>query len=203
MTTETKRFVIAVTGASGALYAVRLLKAGLELGLELHLVASDYGKRLLIEECDLNLKTTSIPAWLDEHYPPAERPGELIRHSIHDLGDTLASGSVRWDGMAVVPCSMKTLAAIAHGSSTNLIERAADVTLKEGRRLVLVPRETPLNRIHLDNMSRAANAGAHICPAMPAFYTAPKTFEDLADFIAGRVFSLLGVQHDLIEPWNG
>jgi len=110
---------------------------------------------------------------------------------------------VRWDGMAVVPCSMKTLSGIAHGASTNLIERAADVTLKEGRRLVLVPRETPLNRIHLDNMSRAANAGAHICPAMPAFYNAPKSFDDLADFIVGRVLSLLGVRHDLTEPWTG
>ncbi len=198
-----KRFVIAVTGASGALYAVRLLKSGLELGFELHLVASDYGKRLLIEECELNLKTTSVGSWLDERYEPAERPGELIQHSIHDLGATLASGSVRWEGMAVVPCSMKTLSGIAHGASTNLIERAADVTLKEARRLVLVPRETPLNRIHLENMSRAANAGAHICPAMPAFYNTPESFDDLADFIAGRVWSLLGVDHGLIEPWHG
>ena len=198
-----KRFVIAVTGASGALYAVRLLKAGLEMGFELHLVVSDYGKRLLIEECGLNLKTTSIGAWLDERYAAAARPGELIQHSIHDLGATLASGSVRWDGMAVVPCSMKTLSGIAHGASTNLIERAADVTLKEGRQLVLVPRETPLNRIQLDNLSRAANAGAHICPAMPAFYNAPQSFDELADFIVGRVLSLLGVDHDLTEPWHG
>jgi 4-hydroxy-3-polyprenylbenzoate decarboxylase len=203
MGNEPKRFVIAVTGASGALYAVRLLKAGLEMGFELHLVVSDYGKRLLIEECGLNLKTTSVGAWLDERYPPAERPGELIQHSTHDLGASLASGSVTWDGMAVTPCSMKTLSGIAHGASTNLIERAADVTLKEGRRLVLVPRETPLSRIHLDNMSRAANAGAHICPAMPAFYNAPKNFDDMADFIAGRVLSLLGVSHNLIEPWAG
>ena len=203
MTNEGKRIVVAVTGASGALYAVRLIKAGLEMGLELHLVVSDYGKRLMIEECDLNLKTASISSWLDERYGPAERPGELIQHSFHDLGNALASGSVRWDGMVVVPCSMKTLSAIALGASTNLIERAADVTLKEGRRLVLVPRETPLSRIHLENMSRAANAGAHLCPAMPAFYTAPETFEDLADFIAGRALSLLGVPHELIEPWQG
>lgn len=198
-----KRLVIAVTGASGAIYALRLLKAGLELGLELHFVASDYGKRLLIEECGLNLKNESIEAWLDEHYGKRERSGKLIHHSSRDLGDTLASGSVRCDGMAVVPCSMKTLSGIAHGAATNLIERAADVTLKEARRLVLVPRETPLNKIQLDNMSRAASAGAHICPAMPAFYTAPKSFEDLADFMAGRVLSLLGVAHDLTEPWTG
>jgi len=203
MQQDRPRLVVAVTGASGALYAVRLTKAGLDVGAHLDLIVSDYGKRLLIEECELNLKTTSIGAWLDEHYAPAERPGELIQHSIHDLGAKLASGSVPWDGMAVVPCSMKTLSGIAHGASTNLIERAADVTLKEGRKLVLVPRETPLNRIHLDNLSRAANAGAHICPAMPAFYNAPESFEDLADFVVGRVLSLLGVRHDLIEPWNG
>jgi len=203
MGAEPKRFVIAVTGASGALYAVRLLRVGLAMGFELHLVASDYGKRLLIEECGLNLKTTSIEAWLDERYGSEKRSGSVVQHSIHDLGASLASGSVLWDGMVVVPCSMKTLSGIAHGASTNLIERAADVTLKEGRRLVLVPRETPLNRIHLDNMSRAANAGAHICPAMPAFYTEPKSFEDLADFIAGGVLSLLGVRHDLTEPWHG
>jgi len=198
-----ERLVIAVTGASGAIYAVRLLKAGLELGLEMHFVASDYGKRLLIEECKLNLKTESIEGWLDERYGKRERSGSLIHHSPHDLGDTLASGSVGWDGMAVVPCSMKTLSGIAHGASTNLIERAADVTLKESRRLVLVPRETPLNRIQLDNMSRAAGAGASICPAMPAFYTRPESFEDLADFIAGRVLTLLGVRHDLTAPWSG
>ncbi len=203
MNNPRKRIVIAVTGASGALYAVRLLKAGLESGLDLHLVASDYGKRLLIEECGLNLKTRSFESWLDERYGASERSGTLTLHAVHDLGATLASGSVHWDGMAVVPCSMKTLAAIAHGASTNLIERAADVTLKEARRLVLVPRETPLNRIHLENMSRAAAAGAHLCPAMPAFYTKPQSFEDLADFIAGRVLSLLGVRHNLIEPWAG
>jgi 4-hydroxy-3-polyprenylbenzoate decarboxylase len=198
-----KVLVVGVTGASGALYAVRLLKAGLDAGLQLHLVASDYGKRLLIEECGLNLKTQSVESWLDEAYGKARRDGTLTLHSVHDLGATLASGSVHWDGMAIVPCSMKTLSGVAHGASTNLIERAADVTLKEARPLVLVPRETPLNRIQLENMSRAAGAGAQLCPAMPAFYTRPKSFEDLADFIAGRVLSLLGVRHPLVEPWAG
>ena len=197
------RFVIAITGASGALYAVRLLKAGLELGLDLDVVASDYGKRLLIEECDLNLKTTSIESWLTERYGEADYRGSVAIHSVHDLGAVPASGSVHWDGMAVVPCSMKTLSGIAHGTSSNLIERAADVTLKERRRLVLVPRETPLNRIHLENMSRAADAGASICPAMPAFYQKPESFDDLADFVAGRVLALLGVRNPLVEPWQG
>lgn len=200
---QPRRFVIGITGASGAIYPVRLLKAGLELGLDLHVIASDYGKRLLIEECGLNLKVHSVAAWLDERYGKCERSGTLAFHGAHDLSATPASGSVRWDGMAVVPCSMKTLAGIAQGSSTNLIERAADVMLKEARPLVLVPRETPLNRIHLENMSRAAAAGARLCPAMPAFYYGPRSFEDLADFIVGRVLSLLGVANELIEPWKG
>lgn len=201
--TQRRRVVVAVTGASGALYAVRLLKACLELGLDVELVASGYGKRLLIEECDLNLKTTTVTAWLDAHYGPAERPGQLTTHSEHDMGARLASGSYAWDGMAVIPCSMKTLSGIARGAASNLIERAADVTLKERRSLVLVPRETPLNLIQLTNLVEAARAGAAILPAMPAFYQRPQSFEDLADFIAGRVLSLWQVRHGLFEPWTG
>jgi len=198
-----RRFVIAVTGASGAIYAVRLLKAALELGVDVALVASDYGKRLLIEECELNLKSDDVERWLDARYGPGARSGRLTLHNPHDLGDAIASGSQRWDAMIVVPCSMKTLSGIAHGSATNLIERAADVTLKENRALVLVPRECPLNLIHLENMTRAARAGARIVPAMPAFYFGPQSFEDLADFIAGRVLSLLGVEHRLFRAWKG
>lgn len=197
-----RRVVVAVTGASGAIYAVRLLKAGLETGLEIDLVVSDYGRRLLIEECELNLKGTSVESWLDRHAGAAERSGRIRIHREQDLGSAIASGSQRWDGMVVVPCSMKTLSGIAAGSASNLIERAADVSLKERRPLVLVPRETPLNLIQLENMVRAARAGAAIVPAMPAFYTKPRSFDDLADFIVGRVFSLLGIPHRLFEPWK-
>ncbi len=198
-----QRLIVAVTGASGALYSVRFLKACLDAGLAVDLVASDYGKRLLIEECELNLKSDTVAAWLDRRYGNAERPGSVVVHSAHDMGDRLASGSQRWDAMVVIPCSMKTLSGIARGSASNLIERAADVTLKEARSLVLVPRECPLNLIHLENMTCAARAGARIVPAMPAFYFKPRGLEDLADFIAGRIFSLLGVQHALYEPWAG
>jgi len=193
--------IVAVTGASGAIYSLRLLKACLELGVATDLVVSDYGKRLFIEECGLNLKTESIEAWLDRSYGPSERPGDLTLHSFHDLGSALASGSRSWDGMVVVPCSMKSLSGIACGRSSSLVERAADVTLKEGRTLVLVPRETPLNLIHLENLTRAARAGARILPAMPAFYQEPETFEDLADFIVGRILSAVGVTHDLSPTW--
>jgi flavin prenyltransferase len=166
-------------------------------------VISDYGQRLLIGECGLNLKTTSLPEWLDSAYGPAERAGRLVLYREHDLDSAIASGSQRRDGMVVIPCSMKTLAGIAHGLASNLIERAADVTLKEHRPLVVVPRETPLNAIQLENLTRLARAGAMVVPAMPAFYFKPKTFEDLADFIAGRVLSLLGVEHRLFQPWTG
>jgi 4-hydroxy-3-polyprenylbenzoate decarboxylase len=197
-----QRLVVAVTGASGAIYAVRLLKAGLEMGLEIDLVASDYGRRLLFEECDLNLKTTGVGDWLDRRFGAEERPGRVRLHREQDLGAGIASGSQQWAGMVVIPCSMKTLSGIAGGHAANLIERAADVTLKERRPLVLVPRETPLNLIQLENLTRVARAGAIVVPAMPAFYYGPQSFDDLADFIVGRVFSVLGIPHNLFRAWK-
>lgn len=196
------RLVVAVTGASGAIYSVRLIKACLEQDLQVELVASDYGKRLLIEECDLNLKTESVEAWLDRTCGPGKRGGRVTLHSSHDLGSAIASGSQSWDAMVVVPCSMKTLSGIAHGYANNLVERAADVTLKENRPLVVVPRETPMNLIQLENMASVARAGAHVVPAMPAFYFKPTGFDDLADFVAGRVLSLLRIPHRLFRPWK-
>jgi 4-hydroxy-3-polyprenylbenzoate decarboxylase len=197
-----RRLVVAITGASGALYSVRFLRACLELGVEIDLVVSDYGHRLLIEECELNLKTETLEEWIDRRYGPADLSGVVRRHSESDLAAPIASGSQRWDGMVIVPCSMKTLSGVAHGTASNLIERAADVTLKEGRPLVLVPRETPLNAIQIDNLRRAAAAGASVVPAMPAFYYKPQSFEDLADFIAGRVLELLRIPHRLFAPWK-
>jgi len=199
-----KRIVTAVTGASGALYAVRFLRACLSLGLRVDLVVSEYGHRLLIEECGLNLKVESVEAWLDRTYEPLSRgTGSITRHGEHELGAGIASGSQVWDAMVVIPCSMKTLSGIAHGAASNLIERAADVTLKERRPLILVPRETPLNLVQIENLRAAAMAGAAIVPAMPAFYQKPKSLLDLADFIAGRILSLLGIEHRLFPPWEG
>lgn len=197
-----RRLVVAVTGASGGLYAVRFLKAALEYGVDVELIVSDYGRRLLIEECELNLKATALGPWLDDRYGPSERSGALTEHRVGDLGSPIASGTQGWDGMVVIPCSMKTLAGVAAGASSNLIERAADVSLKERRPLVLVPREAPLNTIQIENLLRAARAGALVVPAMPAFYQKPRTFEELADFIVGRVLSVLGIPHALFEPWR-
>jgi len=129
--------------------------------------------------------------------------GTLTLHGNRDLGATLASGSHKCAGMAIVPCSMKTLAGVAHGLSRNLVERAADVMLKERRPLVIVPRETPMSLPQLRNMVLCAEAGAHILPAMPAFYQLPKTLDDLADFMAGKVLTALGFDHQLVPEWTG
>ena len=196
------RLVVAVTGASGAIYALRLLRTCLGLGASIELLVTDYGKRLLIEESDLNIKTTSVEDWISRNYGEFQQRGSITLHNVNDLGSSIASGSQHWEAMIVIPCSMKTLAGIANGTASNLVERAADVTLKEHRPLVLVPRETPLNLIQIENMARAARAGAMIVPAMPAFYLKPTSLEDLADFVVGRVLSVLGIEHELFQPWK-
>lgn len=203
MSGTTKQVVVAVTGASGAIYATRLLRALLAGGHGVHLVLSKYGRFLLHEEMDFRPDKESVVAFLERLYGEEVRAGSLNEYSINDLACTLASGSVNMGGMAVAPCSTKTLSAIAHGSSSNLIERAADVALKERRPLVLVVRETPLNLIQLRNMTQAAEAGATILPAMPAFYQKPTSFDDLGDFIAGRVCNLFGIEHELFPSWWG
>lgn len=198
-----KQVIVAVTGASGALYAGRLLRALLVLGHGVHLVLSKYGRYLLHEELGFDPGSESIDEFLLRLYGAEVRNGTLWEYGLNDLASTIASGSVSIDGVVVVPCSMKTLAGIAHGSSTNLIERTADVALKERRPLVLVPRETPLNLIHLRNLTAVAEAGAILLPAMPAFYQKPTNFDDLGDFIAGRVCNLLQIEHELFPRWAG
>ncbi len=194
---------IAITGASGAIYATRTLAALLARGVHVELVVSDYGKRLLHDELGEAASVDRLMPFLAAKYGEAVNAGSVTIHSNRDQGATLASGSHGCSGMAIVPCSMKTLAAVAHGLSRNLIERAADVMLKEHRRLVIVPRETPMSLPQLRNMVLCAEAGAMILPAMPAFYQLPKTLDDLADFMAGKILSALGFEHDLYPPWTG
>jgi 4-hydroxy-3-polyprenylbenzoate decarboxylase len=194
---------VAVTGASGALYAARTLAALLERGVHVELIVSDYGRRLLRDELGDRATVENLVPFLAAKYGEAVAAGTIDVHSNRDLGATIASGSHDCIGMAIVPCSMKTLAAVAHGLSRNLIERAADVMLKEQRRLVIVPRETPMSLPQLRNMVLCAEAGAMILPAMPAFYQQPKTLDDLADFIAGKVLAALGIEHALYPPWTG
>ena len=194
---------VAITGASGALYALRTLRALMMCGLQIDLIVSEFGWMLLREEGGFEGKQAEFPDFLLGNYGNELGRGTVTLHAAGNMAATIASGSVKSMGMAVVPCSMKYVSSIATGSSTNLIERSADVTLKENRPLVLVPRETPLNLIHLRNLTAAAEAGASILPAMPAFYQRPETFDDLADFLAGRVLNLLGIDHDLFPPWQG
>jgi flavin prenyltransferase len=197
------RVAVAVTGASGAIYATRTLAALLSRGVHVEVVVSDYGRRLLRDELGEQAAIERLLPFLAEKYGESVAAGQLTVHSNRDLGATLASGSHGCLGMAIVPCSMKTLAGVAHGLSRNLVERAADVMLKEKRRLVIVPRETPMSLPQLKNMVLCAEAGAMILPAMPAFYQLPKTLDDLADFMAGKILSALGFEHDLYPEWTG
>ena len=198
-----RRVAVAITGASGALYATRTLAALLERGVHVELIVSDYGRRLLRDELGERATVDKLLDFLSESYGPGVRGGTYTLHSNKDLGATIASGSHDCDGMVVVPCSMKTLAGIAHGLSRNLVERAADVMLKERRTLVIVPRETPMSLPQLRNMVLCAEAGAMLLPAMPAFYQMPKTLEDLADFMAGKILAALGFRHELYPAWKG
>jgi 4-hydroxy-3-polyprenylbenzoate decarboxylase len=203
MSDSPQSVAIAITGASGAIYATRTLAALLERGIHVELIVSDYGRRLLRDELGEGASVERLVPFLREKYGDGTSAGSVTLHSNRDLGATIASGSHGCSGMAIVPCSMKTLAAVAHGLSRNLVERAADVMLKEQRRLVIVPRETPMSLMQLRNMVLCAEAGAMILPAMPAFYQQPKTLDDLADFIAGKVLAALGFEHRLYPAWTG
>ena len=185
---------MAITGASGAVYARQLARCIAACGAHLHLVASPYGQRVLAEELGLNKLT---PEGLADGALPS-----ATMHSYRDLGDQIASGSFHTDGMVICPCSSNTLAAVASGLADNLITRAAHVTLKEGRRLILVTREMPLSQIEIVNMLRVSRAGGIICPAAPGFYMRPKSIDDLVGFVAGRVLDLLGLPHQLETRWD-
>jgi 4-hydroxy-3-polyprenylbenzoate decarboxylase len=204
MADETRGSIaLAVTGASGAIYAVRTLADLLSRGLHVELVVSDYGRRLLRDELGEEGAVERLMPYLSAKYGPQVSAGSFTLLSNRDLGATIASGSHGCAAMAIVPCSMKTLAGIGHGLSRNLIERAADVMLKERRPLVIVPRETPMSLPALKNMVLCAEAGATVLPAMPAFYQLPKTLDDLADFMAGKIVSALGFEHQLYPAWTG
>jgi flavin prenyltransferase len=185
---------VAITGASGAPYAVRLLQALNEATVPVRLIVSRTGWRLLAEELDIEGEGGLREGTGDW--------SQVIMYSDDDRGATPASGSAPSRGMVVCPCSMGTLASIAQGTTRSLIERAADVVLKERRKLILVPRETPYSAIHLENMLRVTRAGAVVLPASPGFYHRPQRMEDLIDFVVGRVLSQLDVTHELGPRWQ-
>jgi 4-hydroxy-3-polyprenylbenzoate decarboxylase len=195
--------VVGITGASGALYAVRTVAALLSSGARVELVVSDFGRRLLRDELGEAASVERLSEYLSNTYGDNVRTGQLVVHSNRDVGATVASGSYSCEGMVIVPCSMKTLAGVAHGLSRTLIERAADVMLKERRTLIIVPRETPMSLPQLRNMVASAEAGALVLPAMPAFYQGPRTLDDLSDFMAGKILTALDFSHELFPPWAG
>lgn len=196
--------VVALTGASGSLYALRTIRALLIQNVHIHLVLSDYAKVVINEEYPANLNF-SIPllGQIRNLFGLSDDQGSMTEYAFRNQAAAISSGSFKTKGMIIVPCSMKTLSGIANGFSTNLIERSADVMLKERRPLIVVARETPLSLIHLENMTNLTKAGGIILPAMPAFYQQPKSFDDLGDFIAGRALSLLGYDHQLFQTWTG
>jgi 4-hydroxy-3-polyprenylbenzoate decarboxylase len=195
-------FVIGITGASGAVYGLRLLEALAAGGHRLHVIASPTGRSILKDETGLDLGATpaSARAALTARLGPE---ADVTVHGERNLYAPVASGSFRTDAMVIAPCSMKAAAAVAHGLAEGLIERAADVHLKEGRPLVLVPRETPLSAIHLENLLKLARLGVRVVPATPGFYTHPKTVEDLVDFVVARILDQLGVGPEWHPRWGG
>lgn len=183
------KIVVGITGASGSIYALRLIEVLRQLGHEVHAVVTDSGWQVLDYECGVSRE--DLAARVDVLYDNA------------NVGAAIASGSFKVDAMVVLPCSMKTVASIAHSLSDNLLTRAADVMLKEGRKLVLVPRETPMHAIHLENLLKLAQLGVKIVPAAPGFYHKPQTIEDLVDMLVGKICDQLGVDVDLFVRWEG
>lgn len=192
--------VLALTGASGAVYGVRLLETLLRAGRHVHLTISPAAVQVIEQELERKVDLARFSA--ADLLGADVAHGALHYHDHRDFRAGIASGSFRTAGMVVCPCSMGTVGAIAHGLSQNLIHRAADVHLKEHRRLVLVPRETPLNLVQLRNLTACAEAGAIVLPAMPAFYSKPKSLQDAVDFVVGRVCDVLGVEHHLLRRWG-
>ena len=184
-----RRLVVAITGSTGTIYGVRLLQLLQGTDVETHLVVSRWGARTLLHETPYSL--ADVQKLATRAYPAA------------DQGAAISSGSFLTLGMAIVPCSMRTLSAIAHGQADNLVHRAADVVLKERRRLVLAVREAPLSEIHLENMLKLTRMGAIVSPTVPAFYDHPRTIDDLVNHTVGRLLDLFDVHLDVTERWNG
>jgi len=194
-----KKLAVGITGASGSIYGVRLVHELLKGGHTVHLMITEAGWQVFRDE--LEWETENREQVIYEQFQQ-DFSGDLHYWTLRDFSCPVASGSYRCDGMMIVPCSMGTLSGIAHGASGSLLERSADVMLKEGRKLVIVPRETPLNTIHMENMLKLGQAGAKILPAMPGFYHKPKTLDDLVNFVVGKVLDAVDIDHTLFKRWG-
>ena len=200
----TKPLILGISGASGSIYAVRALKFLLEADYPIDLVASK--ATYMVWQAEQNIRMPSDPDEQEQFWRQqagVDKSGELCCHRWGDVGATIASGSFRTLGMVIMPCSMSTVAKIAAGLSSDLLERTADVQIKEGRQLIIVPRETPFSLIHLRNLTTLAEAGVKIVPAIPAWYHNPQTIEDLVDFVVARVLDQIGIDCIPINRWQG
>ncbi len=195
-----KKIVVAICGASGSIYGVRLVEALLKRPVELYLVISKAGKQVLAHETGFS--DGPFLSFLKKRGFPTHEKASLKEYGKDDLFAPPASGSFRHDGMAIAPCSMNTLGAVSSGIADDLVRRAADVALKERRPLILLTRETPLSAIHLENMLRLSRAGAIIMPACPGFYNRPESVGDIVDSVTARVLDHLGIEHNLVKPWG-
>lgn len=197
-----QRVTLAVTGASGSQYALRLLECLVQADVEVFFLISQAAQLVMATETDLQLppKPQALEAFLTEHYQA--RAGQIRVFGKQDWMSPVASGSGAPSAMVVCPCSTATLSAIACGASSNLIERAADVALKERRQLILVPRESPYSTIHLENMLKLSQMGVVILPASPGFYHQPQSIDDLVDFVVARILNQLGIEQDLLKRWG-
>ncbi|MBK6972243.1 MAG: UbiX family flavin prenyltransferase [Sterolibacteriaceae bacterium] len=199
---QRKTFAVALTGASGMPYGVRLIECLIGSGARVQVLYSQVAQIVARQEMDLVLPARAAELQVDFSRRFSAQPGQLEVFGREEWFAPLASGTNPPDAMVICPCSMGTLAAVAAGLAQNLIERAADVVLKEGRKLVLVPRETPFSAIHLENMLKLARAGAVILPPNPGFYNRPQSVQDLVDFVVARVLDQLGVEHQLMRRWG-
>ncbi|WP_141501046.1 UbiX family flavin prenyltransferase [Paenibacillus luteus] len=195
-----KRWVVGITGASGSVYGIRLIETLLQMDYLVHLVITEAGWRVLKEE--LGWETSRRSAAIEQRFGEAMAANKLVFHPNADIGASIASGSYRVQGMVIVPCSMGTLASISHGISDDLMTRAADVMIKENRKLLIVPRETPLHAIHLENMLTLARLGVRMIPAMPAFYYKPQSMDEMIDFLVGKILDNMEIEHDLYRRWG-
>jgi len=198
----TNPIIVAITGASGSIYGVRFIGRLIEAGINVHIIVTEKGQKVVRHELGFDIDYKNCARHISDSMGVRIKTENLSIFDNKDLFAPPASGSALYEVMVIIPCSMNTLSSVAAGRASNLIERAADVFLKERRRLILVPRETPLSAIHLENMLRVSNAGGIILPAMPAFYFKPVRIEDLADFIASKVFNIIGISSDFVKHWT-
>ena len=196
------KYIVGITGASGAIYGIRLIEECLKAGHEIFLTITKSGRIVIKEELnlDLDLSVEMIEERLLNYFNVSKEV--FTYYDVDHISGAIASGSFRTDGMIISPCSMSTVSAIAQGSSNNLLERAADVILKEGKPMIMIPRETPLSAIHLENLLKLARLGVKIIPPMPSFYTHPKTIDDIVNNTIGRILDQLNIEHNLCKRWS-